>query len=253
VNETEGHRHPRPLGDEDELFRGFHRQLARLVRYRVNTSSDIVDDACTFAWMEFMRYQPDRERKWRRWLVTTAEREAWRLHGKEAAHVGFDDPGVDGLVHDVVDREDRLAIRSDLRAALGLLAAVPERRRQAKALQVMGYSLDEIGQLLGRSHTLANALVAEANAAMRREHLRVAPEQQPRSARAARLRELEQEPPRWLHAAVGRPPGKNLPAEAVLAWRRAALVEIHALARGAGRCRRSRGTPAAIARRCAST
>ena len=25
-----------------------------------NTSPDIVDEACNFAWMEFMRYQPDR-------------------------------------------------------------------------------------------------------------------------------------------------------------------------------------------------
>jgi hypothetical protein len=117
-----------------------------------------------------------------------------------------------------------LGIRSDLRAALDLLAAVPERRRHAKALHVMGYTYDEIGDLIGLGHTRANALVTEANMAMRSEHLRVAPEQQPRSPRAARLRELEDEPPRWLVTAIGQPPGKSNRAEATLAWRRAALA-----------------------------
>jgi hypothetical protein len=129
-----------------------------------------------------MRYQPDRDRGWRSWLITTAKREAWRLHRKEAAHIGFEVGGTDDRVREPVEPDDTLAIRADLRAALDLLAAVPERRRQAKALQVMGYSLDEIGQLLGFGRTRANALVAEANVAMRREHLRVAPEQQPRGA-----------------------------------------------------------------------
>jgi hypothetical protein len=50
--------------------------------------------------MEFMRYQPDRNRSWQGWLVTTAEREAWRLHRKEAAHIGFEIPGTIGLIHD---------------------------------------------------------------------------------------------------------------------------------------------------------
>jgi hypothetical protein len=67
-------------------------------------------------------------------------------------------------------------------------------------------------------------LIAEANAAMRREQFRIGADQQPRSPRAARLRELEEEPPAWLCASIGRPPGKTLRAEAVLAWRRAALA-----------------------------
>jgi hypothetical protein len=36
---------------------------------------------------------------------------------------------------------------------LDLLAAGPERRRRAKALQVMGYTYDEIGDLIGLGHT----------------------------------------------------------------------------------------------------
>src|SRR5687767_13292612 len=39
-----------------------------------------------------------------------------------------------------------------------------------------------------------------------------------------RLRELESKPPAWLRAAIGRPPGQNVSAEALLCWRRAALA-----------------------------
>ena len=53
-----------------------------------NTSPDIVDDACAFAWMQFMRLQADRNRSWRSWLVTVAEREVWRLHGAVVALFG---------------------------------------------------------------------------------------------------------------------------------------------------------------------
>jgi hypothetical protein len=45
------------------------------------------------------------------------------------------------------------------------------------------------------------------------------------SPRAARLRELEDEPPAWLTQAIGWPPGRNKSSSgAVLAWRRVALV-----------------------------
>jgi hypothetical protein len=63
-----------PLGDEAELYRAFNPHFVRIVQRRANTSPDIVDDACAFAWQQFMRYQPDRERNWRSWLITIAER-----------------------------------------------------------------------------------------------------------------------------------------------------------------------------------
>jgi hypothetical protein len=67
-------------GDEAELFRDFNRQFVRTVQSRTNAPREIVDDACGFAWQQFMRDQPDRERNWRAWMITTAERETWRLH-----------------------------------------------------------------------------------------------------------------------------------------------------------------------------
>ncbi|HEU0304242.1 MAG TPA: hypothetical protein VFR32_06650 [Gaiellaceae bacterium] len=132
----------------------------------VNTSPDIVDDACNFAWMEFIRCQPDRQRSWRSWLITVAQREAWKLHAKEASHVGAEIPDRDGLLHEATDPRDLLSVRAELRVALDSLAAVPERRRQVKALQITGLSYAEIGERLGLGYTRVNALVTEANAAI---------------------------------------------------------------------------------------
>jgi hypothetical protein len=60
------------VGDEEELFRGFNRALVRLAQHRTHTPREIVDDACAFAWQQFLQHQPDRDRNWRAWLVRTA-------------------------------------------------------------------------------------------------------------------------------------------------------------------------------------
>ena len=44
-------------------------------------------------WMKPIRHQPDRYGSWKAWLVATAQREAWKLDGKERSHVRFE---VDG-------------------------------------------------------------------------------------------------------------------------------------------------------------
>jgi DNA-directed RNA polymerase specialized sigma24 family protein len=190
----------------------------------VNTSPDIVEDACGYAWAEFIRCQPDRDRSWRAWLIVTAQRQAWKLHAKEANHVGFGHGDEDELVRDAIDPRDTLTLRSELRATLDLLAAVSERRRLVKAMHVTGYSYEEIAGRMGLGPARVNALITEANAAIRREHARVAPEQQPRTERAERLRALEQQPPKWLVKVVGRVPWRSENAGALLAWRRAALA-----------------------------
>ena len=83
-------------GDEADLFLAFNRRLVRTTQFRGNTSPDTADDACAFAWIQFMRHQPDRNRHWRAWLFTTAEREAWRLH-REAVETLPEDPGIDAV------------------------------------------------------------------------------------------------------------------------------------------------------------
>jgi DNA-directed RNA polymerase specialized sigma24 family protein len=114
--------------------------LTRIVQHLVNTSPDIVDDACNYAWMEFIRHQPDRDGSWKAWLVTTAQREAWKLDGREGAQIGFEVEGHrDELTREPADPRDVVAIRSELRFALDVFATVPERRCEAKALLVTGF------------------------------------------------------------------------------------------------------------------
>ena len=42
-------------GDEDQLFREHASTLRSVVRMKVNTTDDNLDDACAFAWMQLVR------------------------------------------------------------------------------------------------------------------------------------------------------------------------------------------------------
>jgi DNA-directed RNA polymerase specialized sigma24 family protein len=216
------------LGDEAELFQSFHRRLTRIVQHLVNTSPDIVDDACNYAWMEFIRHQPDRDGAWKAWLVTTAQREAWKLDAKERAHTGFEvDVRDDVLTREPADPRDVIAIRSELRFALDVFATVPERRREAKAMFVTGLRYTEIQERLGLTYTRVNHLIGEANKAVQSERHRAARLDLAGPPRVRCLRHLESNPPAWLTTAIGRPPSVHRSAEALLLWRRAALVIDH--------------------------
>ena len=130
---------PRLLGDEAELFESFHRRLTRIVQRLVNTSPAIVDDACNYAWTELVRCRPDRDGGWRSWLVTTAQREAWKLDSKERAHTGFEvDERHDGLARERADPRDVVAVRSKLRFALDVFATVREAAARPKLDEPLG-------------------------------------------------------------------------------------------------------------------
>src|ERR1700710_948349 len=70
-------------GDEAELFALYNDQLMRRVARVVRTSPDIIEDACSIAWAQFLRHQPDRNREWRAWLS-----------GLRSAKRGFSTPSV---------------------------------------------------------------------------------------------------------------------------------------------------------------
>src|ERR1700710_2009220 len=75
-------------GDEAELFRTYNDELMRTVSGAVRDSTpQVVEDACAFAWAKFLECQPDRERNWKGWLFRTAQRQAWRLEREVVEHV----------------------------------------------------------------------------------------------------------------------------------------------------------------------
>lgn len=220
-------RRPSLIGDETELFREFHPQFVRIVQKRTGGVRETVDDACAFAWQKFVQHQPARDRNWRAWLVTTAEREAWRLQALETRHVSLSVDTGDGgelATWEIADERDQAAIRGRLREALQAFSELPERRREIKALQVTGFSYDEIAEMRGLTYTRVNRLLTEANAALCESQARAASTRTHDIPRAERLDELERQPPAWLRSAIGRPPALHNSRQALLAWRRAALA-----------------------------
>jgi RNA polymerase sigma factor (sigma-70 family) len=218
---------PSLLGDEADLFRDYNPRLVRIVQTRTNAAREIIDDACAYAWQQFLQHQPDRDRNWRAWLVTTAEREAWRLCAADARNLSLsldEREYGEAAAWDLSDERDHAAIRSRLRDALQAFGRLPERRREIKALQITGFSYDEIAEMRGLTYTRVNRLLAEANAELREQQSRVEASHVQGPARAARLDELEREPPQWLQRAIGRRPPLTEEQRAVLAWRRAALA-----------------------------
>jgi hypothetical protein len=84
----------------------------------------------------------------------------------------------------------------------------------------------QVAEALGVSPARAAQLLQAASAKLREISERRIESQRPvASPRAARVRELEDDPPEWLVGAIGARPGRSKSSSGViLAWRRAALA-----------------------------
>lgn len=143
-------------GDESDLFTAHHARLRRAVRSAVNTSPEVVDDACQAAWAILLRRQPDRGPTLSAWLKTVAIHEAYRLHRTDHAAVSLQ--GLGGGEEDADARtaagcqhvsDDRLELQLEARRALRALAELPDRQRECLTLKAAGFSYDEIRELAG--------------------------------------------------------------------------------------------------------
>jgi RNA polymerase sigma factor (sigma-70 family) len=144
-------------GDEASLFTEHHQALRRSVKAVVHTSAANIEDACSFAWLQLLRYQPERRQELFAWLRTTAVREAIRLHRANVGQIApFD---LDVAVPDQ---------RMDCLDALEHVAALDERERRIFALHVAGYSYDEIADQTGDSLRTVERLMGRARKAVRR-------------------------------------------------------------------------------------
>jgi DNA-directed RNA polymerase specialized sigma24 family protein len=73
---------PTQRGDEPELFRRHHGRLLRLVARDTGAPPALAEDACSFAWLQLLRDQPERERIVG-WLRVVARHEALRLQRQQ--------------------------------------------------------------------------------------------------------------------------------------------------------------------------
>jgi RNA polymerase sigma factor (sigma-70 family) len=180
-------------GDEEAVFARYSARLRRLTQLSVHTSRDIVDDACAFAWAQFLRHQPRRE--------TVARREALRLDAIER--------GVDHAVDDAEVGEQVASARRTQETTHEMLelrerlAELPLRERTVLVRKAMGWSYEELARELGVSRSRIDQLLSRAASRMREMDIQ---EQDLASPRARRLREIELAPPAYIRRSIGQPP-----------------------------------------------
>jgi hypothetical protein len=114
-----------------------------------------------------------------------------------------------------------------LRAAVELLEALPLRQRTVVFLRGSGLSYSEISQMTGDSRCRVDHLLRRADAHIERVFADERERDQGVPAKLERLRRLENDPPEWLVAEIGKVTATNdrdSGATRVLLWRRAALA-----------------------------
>jgi DNA-directed RNA polymerase specialized sigma24 family protein len=167
------HDTPPPRGDEAELFRQHHDQLLRLVSGRVTAPREVVEDACSFAWLQLLRHQPERGDQLIGWLRLVAERRAWALMRGErralrASDLGgdLDDGDTDPLAAAGGTTAPDLAAMLDDRATVALLRRLKPQQRTCLILRGQGYTYKQIQAATGQTYTWVNRHVTEGKRAL---------------------------------------------------------------------------------------
>ncbi len=142
---------PGLLGDEADLYGQHNERLVRSVRRAVHASDALIEDACSFAWVQLMRCQPRRETAFA-WLRMVAIREAWALSRRERRALSLDEPldGDGGGLVDAIAGVD-LQVTLEAREALRCVAALRPLHRRTFARHVAGLSYEEIAEETGQS------------------------------------------------------------------------------------------------------
>jgi DNA-directed RNA polymerase specialized sigma24 family protein len=157
---------PRPgaQGDEAELFRVFNDELVKTVWHAVGVSSrETVEDACSFAWAQFLQHQPDRDRNWRGWLFRTAQRQAWALEAQSRElqplrEFDWEDPSL------VVGAAgpDTTQINRDVQDALSVIAGLRPRLRRIALLRGLWMKYRDIAAITGDSGRASRTTTSNA-------------------------------------------------------------------------------------------
>ena len=203
----------------------------RTVGRSVSTSPEIIEDACSLAWAQFLAHQPDRTRHWKGWLFRTAQREARRLNRQRYEALGIaggEGPPERGFTRERADPKDRHDERLSLNAAVEVLEQLPPRLRRVAFMRAAGMRYREIGEITGDSERRVSQLVISANSRIYEVLGRMRDAERDLPPRARRLQSLENAPPAWLTAEIDRPPRSHdrrvASAKRLLMWRRAALA-----------------------------
>jgi RNA polymerase sigma factor (sigma-70 family) len=161
-------RRPAQRGDEAELFEHYGAQLVRIVQRALGVQRQIAEDACSFAWLQLLELQPERDAIVG-WLRVVAINEALRLLKGRARNAVFDEGPVEpGPVH--VDRRIDLELTVEAREALEHMAALTPQQVRILSLHVAGLTYDEICAATGYSWTQVNRHMGRARSRLRARH-----------------------------------------------------------------------------------
>ncbi len=149
------------VGDEAELYRELQPRLLGLLRSTLTARVQTLEDACSFAWVQLIRTQPDRSSVFG-WLYVTARREALRLIAVERRTPTLEPAGDRHLLAFAAPAAD--GARERAAEALEALGALPERQRRLLCLKAAGYSYAEIAALEGVSARVVDRHLRRARA-----------------------------------------------------------------------------------------
>jgi RNA polymerase sigma factor (sigma-70 family) len=170
---------PSERGDEAALFLEHQRFLLRVTARRFGGSQELAEDACAFAWLQLLRCQPDREAVVG-WLRVVARNEGYRLLRISRREPFLEDrpqPRRDAANGEPLDWQQLLpaAVDTELaveaRELLRALAGLRWHQRAVLALQLAGYSYNEIAERLGKTYTWVNRHLTEGRAELRRRQV----------------------------------------------------------------------------------
>ncbi|MGZ6572354.1 MAG: RNA polymerase sigma factor [Solirubrobacteraceae bacterium] len=159
----------KPPRDADALYRTHHRELHHAVAQVVRGPHELIEDACQTAWATLLRAEPNQDTVFA-WLRVVAIHEAYRLSAIDRRDARLERLGRENcdwqeVIADPRSLDDAIEALEALRA----LASLPEHRRTDLALNVAGYSHEEIrAHTPGRTRTNVNKSLVKARAHIRR-------------------------------------------------------------------------------------
>jgi RNA polymerase sigma factor (sigma-70 family) len=156
---------PPQRGDEAELFERYGERLVRLVRSRTGGSQQMAEDACSFAWIQLLRYQPERDSVFA-WLRVVATREAVRLLKGQLRNAALDEDPVESPGA-YVDKRADLQLAVDAHEAMAELARLTSQQVRIFSLHIAGLTYDEICAATGYSWRQVDRHMQRARAHVR--------------------------------------------------------------------------------------
>jgi RNA polymerase sigma factor (sigma-70 family) len=156
---------PARLGDEAELFHLHGDRLVRIVQGVLGAPRHVAEDACSFAWLQLLRLQPERERIVS-WLGVVAVNEARRLLVAQARHAEFDEGTADSAAL-ASGAHPKLDVVVEAHEALQHITALSPQQMRIFSLHVAGFKYEEICAATGYSWTQVNRHLVKARARLR--------------------------------------------------------------------------------------